>query len=516
VKHERLPLAYNPLSRRMLLKGAAGALAVPFLSSLDARAQASPDTYFIFSQMTHGRHELAWYPQGVTLPSATTGVGALPLASVSGPLGNTLGTDFDDLRGKINLLQGIDYPSASNNHDMWPFTGSGRIGGSGGAAGESPNYHYSVDTVLSESKNVYPVPAPIPVLRLNPRVGGQSFSFLGTGPDGFGNRAPALGRTLTDTWNAVTRFIKTDTAGQPQDSTPLKRKFLIDQSLAEFKTVAGSPQLSSADKIALQNYADQLQELQRRLSTQAAPTTANCTAAPNVQETSDNDAFNERLIDIMTLAMACGVTRIATYALNWESCVTSSGQVGYDLFHDTVHAAHQGGFQQTVTWWNHALKKWAYMVRRLDQLGLLAKSAVVFTSDFSSSTDGHYGADMPVLTAGTLGGKLRTGEWIDFRNPAKPLRETGGLVMNASGQLVQTTVKRFGGRRINELWISLFTAAGLTPADYQRMGRTGFGEYDCMDTAADRCSASMVASLVNYYRTSYTESPTATLPYLLT
>ena len=38
------------------------------------------------------------------------------------------------------------------------------------------------------------------------------------------------------------------------------------------------------------------------------------------------------------LAMACGVTRIATYALNWESCVTSSGQVGYDLFHDTVLA----------------------------------------------------------------------------------------------------------------------------------------------------------------------------------
>jgi hypothetical protein len=405
---------------------------------------------------------------------------------------------------------------------MWPFTASGRTQGSGGAKSMSPHFHWSVDTVLAESTKIYPAPAPIPVLRLNPRVGGNSFSFTGSGPDGLAKRAPALGRTLADTWNAIGRFIGVapQAGPAPRDTAGTKRKFLVDQSLAELKAVVASPQLGGEDKVLLQNYVDDLQELQRRLATQAAapsPAANVSCAAPNVQETDDNDVFNERLIDMMTLAMACGVTRIGTYDLNWQSCVSSAGAVGYGLFHDAVHSAHGGGFEKTVGWWRHALKKWGYMVRRLDRLGLLSRAAVVFTSDFASSTDGHYGVDMPILTAGTLGGKLRAGEWIDFRDMARPLsRATGGLIKNDSGQTSNGTVRRYGGRRINELWISLFTAAGLAPADYQRMGKTGFGEYDCVDPGADRCTATMVASLLQYYRTAYSQPQNATLPYLLT
>src|SRR6185503_4841334 len=152
--------------------------------------------------------------------------------------------------------------------------------------------------------------------------------------------------------------------------------------------------------------------------------------------------------------------------------------------------------------WNHMLKHWGYMVRKFDEVGLLDKSCLVFTSDYSSSTDGHHGADMPLLTAGTLGGKLRAGEWIDFRNLNAPLRESAN-------------VKRYGGRRINELWISLFAAAGLSAAEYERMGVSGFGEYECLLNAEARCSADMVKSLVGYYDT-YSQPRSATLNHLFT
>jgi hypothetical protein len=56
---------------------------------------------------------------------------------------------------------------------------------------------------------------------------------------------------------------------------------------------------------------------------------------------------------------------------------------------------------------------------------------------------------MPIITAGGAGGRLITGQYIDF-----------------------------GGRLMNNLLVTLFATMGLEPADYEQNGVVGFGDYE--------------------------------------
>ena len=57
--------------------------------------------------------------------------------------------------------------------------------------------------------------------------------------------------------------------------------------------------------------------------------------------------------------------------------------------------------------------------------------------------------DMPVITAGSGGGRFVTGQYVDF-----------------------------GVRLLNNMLITIFDAMGLGPDEYERDDRVGFGDYD--------------------------------------
>jgi hypothetical protein len=86
---------------------------------------------------------------------------------------------------------------------------------------------------------------------------------------------------------------------------------------------------------------------------------------------------------------------------------------------------------------------------------LLENSLVYCGNELSDP--GHGGShlqSMPILTAGSAGGKLVTGEYIDF-----------------------------GARLMNNLLVTIFNVMGLAPADYERNGVAGFGDYEGRDSA---------------------------------
>jgi hypothetical protein len=56
---------------------------------------------------------------------------------------------------------------------------------------------------------------------------------------------------------------------------------------------------------------------------------------------------------------------------------------------------------------------------------------------------------MPIITAGNAGGQIVSGQYIDY-----------------------------GGRLMNNMLITVFAAMGLEPADYERNGVVGFGDYE--------------------------------------
>lgn len=528
-----LPIEVTKTSRRMLLKGVGAALAIPMLESLmprAARAQnATPAPLFVFAQTTHGRWQGSWYPRNAPLASVGANVRAARLANLPGPLGRSIGTSLDDLRNKVNLIQGMDFMSITG-HDHYPYTAGGRTHFTDGDPRNFiPNFPWSIDAVLARSSVIYPSPASIPVLRLNPRVGGDSFSYDGLQADGFAVNPTATGRTLTDTWNTLARYITPGSMPQQQvDAAQVKRRFLVDQVLAQYRAVASSSKLSQDDKRSLSNYADHVQEVQRRLgagtTTPPAPTAA---CAPiTVNETTDNVAFNDRLADMLALAMACGITRIATYDLNWASCADATRSVGDDVWHgqDGVHSASNGaGFDNCARWTAQSVRVWGTIARKLDQLGLLDRAVCVYTSDMSSSVPNHHTCDIPVLTAGGLNGKLRTGEFISYHDTSRPLSNAvGGLLAAGNETPVNGQYQHYAGRRWNELLISIFRAAGLSPADYQRNGQTGFGEYDCTPRNGNQALCGSLtgdshvhAAMIQYYRgaTGSALPRDATLPY---
>ena len=72
---------------------------------------------------------------------------------------------------------------------------------------------------------------------------------------------------------------------------------------------------------------------------------------------------------------------------------------------------------------------------------------------------------MPVVTAGSAGGFLRTGNYCDYRNPA--------LVSNA-GEQGNKTVEIFGGLLWQQWLGTALQSMGLARADYERNGLGGY------------------------------------------
>jgi hypothetical protein len=530
-RHEALPLTADPFSRRMFLQGAGSLLAIPFLPSL-AYAQASTDKYFIFAATHSGRNAGQWYPtQALTPATVATGVKAQKLSTINGALGNTLGTSFDDLRDKINLIQGID-TNHSVGHTGTPYTCAGftKSQADGNPVYDSFENSRSVDQILARSPAVYGSAPSIRSLSIAPKVGGASaHSFYGKNTQGIVQAMPAVGKSVTEVWNYVKNFMAPGAVTVPPvgsiDKALAKKKYLVDQFLNEIKSVANGSKISAADKQQLDNYTTHLFQFQQSLPAQGggSPSSVACNQPASIMDSIDNTVMNDRIIDIMTLAMACGVTKVAMYDLNSDACWSPTGSVE-NLYHNEqqgtpVHTCHQAGNANSLvlSWWQYQASLFAKMVRRMGQLGLLDKSFMMFTSDISSSTQSHHSTDMPVITAGGLNGKINTGDYIDYRSATKLLDFNWSVTQG--GGFVNKSMPFYGGRLMNELFQSVFAAAGVQKSEYEENGKSGYGSFTCNTRVAGECGAIQSDTNLIYYTNQYytntypAAQKTGTLPY---
>ena len=92
----------------------------------------------------------------------------------------------------------------------------------------------------------------------------------------------------------------------------------------------------------------------------------------------------------------------------------------------------------------------------------LDDSLVVWTQESGEYT--HMGQGMPVITAGSAGGFLRTGNYCDYRSTAITL---------SNGEAGNTT-KVFGGLLWHQWLGTALQAMGLSPADYEGNGVKGY------------------------------------------
>jgi hypothetical protein len=480
-------MSWDPKSRRHFLRGIGQVtLALPFLPSLaPRRAFSAPASVprFICVWQDNGRDELEWYPlEGgkVLTPPQVLSDGTtreMSLRSLPGPISKMIGPEFDRHRDKLLLLRHLNCfrPIGTHTHTL-SLSGTG-----------TKEKVPTIDQVLAASPKVYPFAPKKKVLNLVALRKGQpqgdaanpktiSFDIV--------NGSPVRVLPATQPKLVFEQLFGAAAAAAPaagtQDQAVLRHKgdlTVVDRVFGEFSQLKKDCRLSADDRGSLDAHLTFLHELHQRLqqhSPSAAPASACNTSSFANRDWEGNRTTSSAVIsdniDVVVAAIMCGYTKVATLMLMPPSAFDKFSFNHKRDFHTNSHSAfigadhYMGRSPEPLREFNEINrffgKKVAELVAKLDRVEdpttgrtYLDNSMVLWTNALGHPN--HQNLDLPVLLAGSGGGRLRTGRYIDFRQ-----------------------------RVYNDLLVTLLQTMGLEPADYERGGVPGYGDYSSPSQAA--------------------------------
>ena len=451
------------VGRRAFLCGAGGfTLALPFLPSLFGRAEAEGGTLprFVAVMSINGQFEANWRPDTTGGAFVDDSVLVKPLSEIAGPISPVLGSSFDDLRGKISVLMGLDGLSEFGHNRCFPLTASTHSEG-GMERDSAPFFPYSVDAVLEHSAAFYPDVPPVGAVRLSPMqrrrsATGQSFSWWTEG--GVTTRIPHQ-------WDAEVVF-NTLFGGAEPTATGVdpreRRSLVIDRVKEDFDRVRDRSRLGIEDRRRLDAFVDHLRDLQTRMARASEIT---CDGPTIHAGATDMDVIYADHVDLMVAALACGLTRVGTLFI--RHCQSDGEEAG---FHGNSHLSGPEAEAKSLVFNRWIAERVSHLLHRMDAFveadgsTLLDHSAVLWSNEISMFSS-HYQLDMPTLIAGGAGGRLRVGDVVDYRQPEATWTGSGPAL----------------GRPYNQLLTTIMSAMGLTQEDWELGGRPGFGDYRLID-----------------------------------
>jgi len=120
-------------------------------------------------------------------------------------------------------------------------------------------------------------------------------------------------------------------------------------------------------------------------------------------------------VDNIVAALACDVTRVVTFSLGYAQNTTTHRWLGHsDDFHQIAHGAAEGSYDKFL-----AIDRWqagevAHLLARLDAIGVLDATAVVWVSELGLHRFDHSKTNAGVVLAGSAGGFFRSGRTVDM------------------------------------------------------------------------------------------------------
>jgi hypothetical protein len=278
------------------------------------------------------------------------------------------------------------------------------------------------------------------------------------------------------------------------DKASAYQKGILDIVAAD--TSALMKNLGKSDRDKLSEYLDTVNELERRIAAMtpapsttggpppATPAGNSCQSIPaptdgtylgtdRSKNTYKYADILKVMNDLMAFALQCDLTRVITFMseipLNTQ---TNFSFVGVDSsnYHDQI--SHHGGDPQKLagiqTVNTFYAEQFAYFLGKISTLkdpdgsSVLDNSIILFTSEFGDG-DNHYHYDLPVLVAGSAGGKFKTGRHIAY--PSTPDRGSGAI----------ETARR-GDMPLANLYISIMQAFGMNVNTFGSVdGTTPYG-----------------------------------------
>ncbi|MGF1508115.1 MAG: DUF1552 domain-containing protein [Myxococcota bacterium] len=514
-------MRFDLKTRRNFLTGAGGAvLALPFLPSALPRglwrsAEAAPPSVprrFLAIKTYNGTPLLAFYPGEQPGYETHAGDGRTrlvrPLSESSGrhqngqeyfghwaPLSDFSGngistifnTDFNRHHENMLLLRGMDLmPNLNHNHGAMLGNFGLRTRGVGGAL-PGAQINVTIDQVMAVSPNVYPTPPLGPrILHVGSRT--NTFSYAPNNPNELlatGEGAVQQVQALTDPRTAFQAALGMVQSGDAPAAPLSVGARLVDRVLEDYQRVTSRPHLSAADRQLLDQHMTRLTELESRLGVQAvsgcqvpeAPASLDTGGEFNADVT-EISTFFDQMADIIVLAFACDVTRIATLDVT-KMVIRDGGGFGMGDSENANSAGRENWHFQAHKWDDQAIRwltlgaEWVaqeVILRVLDALdatperdgeSLLHHSMVVWSNELSFN---HLSYSLPTAVWGRAGGYLETGRYIDYIDHNQPVRfrQHGGPVIE--------------GVQFNRFIATMAQAMAVEPAEYERTTGGGFGE----------------------------------------
>jgi hypothetical protein len=497
-------------SRRIFLRGAGGVLlALPFLPSLfssSARAQAvAQPRRFICLKSFSTQLIKQWYPtfsgngyalkdskysgskaDGTTLLTAPLGGGPYTQAPLrdfetANGISGILGPKLNPLLDKLTLIRGLDFlPSVNHNF-------GGLLGNFSSCTNATPCDADSladvptIDQVLAYSPKFYPDTPPLRQLHISQGVV-DAMSYTDRGQVGGEVQQMTARTNPRDVFNDLFAGVTVGEGEEPPAPNP--DRLLVDHVIEQYRAVQKSPRLSGDDKQKLEQHVNLLAELEARLSTVPQLSCVLPAEPESLENNTGTDPADiaakwDLFLDLVVAALACDRTRIVTIgvhkALGPGPDPNDSTLVGHyhseDASGGTWHGlAHDWGNENSRRMLA-GINKWiaeevfGKLVEKLDVpevegSTLLDSSLVYWGNELGFN---HIAHSVPCLLAGSAGGYLETGrylDYIDWDNQAFFSQEDGNVIR---------------GIPHNQFLVTVLQAMGLSPEDYERDGQAGYG-----------------------------------------
>jgi hypothetical protein len=239
-------------------------------------------------------------------------------------------------------------------------------------------------------------------------------------------------------------------------------------------------ELGGEDRRRMERHLDQLRDLESRVGSGSTM----CSSLPSepggidVEAASNHSTAMRRHMEMLVKAFECDLTRVG--GLQWYNHTGYFGQryewdglsvEHHEASHSDRHGAHTEAFAG----------EFAYLLELLanaeaeDGARMLDHTVVVWVTELGLNTTAHHLADLGVVLAGSAGGHLRTGQYVDFLAEHRDgFEREPDWKARASGDSPSTEYFESFDVPHNNLWVELINA--VSPPSLEPVNTFGMPE----------------------------------------
>jgi hypothetical protein len=394
---------------------------LPFVPMLDTHAADGIQPRFIVFYHDHGVPKAAWTPSGTE--------NDWQLGDVLQPL-----SAFAD---RLTIVNGL-YNEAGIQSGAGHVYGSRTILNNTNLTSDNQPGGISIDQAIA-----------------NAIAGNTSYRSLEAGVYGSAQGVNSTGfkEALQAETNPIALFDRVFGDAQLDDGQlerlKADRRSVVDLVKGNLQALQG--RVASADKIKIERHLDHIRTIEERIP-DLGEIPGGCTmpAIPDLdgQGSTDNYRAVAHLhADLLAASLACGLTNVATLALETVqiqlSYLPGIGDSCHHIHHDGSDADSGAHFDRFKTLVTEYASLFAYFLEQLDGYldvggtSVLDNSVAMWTTYYGKGVHQH--SDLGFVLAGSAGGALATGRYLEYDET----RSTGELYTSL-GRLFGLDIDSFG------------------------------------------------------------------------